>query len=82
MLDHVIALNERHLRRLIGDYIHYHHEDRIHDSPGKDTFYAARRHAYRWWSPPRRGGEIKLAFGGPRLSRRTADLGYHRGRTP
>jgi putative transposase len=22
MLDHVIALNERHLRRLIGDYIH------------------------------------------------------------
>jgi hypothetical protein len=24
MLDHVIALNERHLRRLIGDYIRYH----------------------------------------------------------
>jgi hypothetical protein len=24
MLDHVIALIERHLRRLIGDYIHYH----------------------------------------------------------
>ena len=24
MLDHIIALNERHLRRLIGDYIHYH----------------------------------------------------------
>src|SRR6516164_7509187 len=24
MLDHVIALNERHLRRLIGDYIHSH----------------------------------------------------------
>ena len=24
MLDHVIALNERHLRRLIGDYVHYY----------------------------------------------------------
>ena len=37
MLDHVIALNERHLRRLIGDYIHYHEQDRIHDSLDKDT---------------------------------------------
>jgi len=37
MLDHVIALNEQHLRRLIRDYVNYHHEDRIHDSLGKDT---------------------------------------------
>jgi transposase InsO family protein len=37
MLDHVIALNERHLRRLIGDYIHYYEQDRIHDSLDKDT---------------------------------------------
>jgi hypothetical protein len=37
MLDHVIALNEEHLRRLIRDYVRYHHEDRIHDSLGKDT---------------------------------------------
>ena len=37
MLDHVIALNERHLRRLIGGYIHYHEQDRIHDSLDKDT---------------------------------------------
>jgi hypothetical protein len=33
----VIALNEQHLRRLIRDYVHYHHDDRIHDSLDKDT---------------------------------------------
>ncbi len=37
ILDHVIALNEPHLRRLIRDYVTYHHEDRIHDSLGKDA---------------------------------------------
>jgi putative transposase len=36
-LDHVIALNEEHLRRLIRDYVAYFHEDRIHDSLSKDT---------------------------------------------
>ena len=28
LLDHVIALNERHLRRLLSEYVHYYHEDR------------------------------------------------------
>jgi putative transposase len=37
ILDHVIALNEQHLRRLIRDYVNYYHDDRIHDSLGKDT---------------------------------------------
>jgi transposase InsO family protein len=37
ILDHVIALNEQHLRRLIRDYVSYHHQDRIHDSLEKDT---------------------------------------------
>jgi putative transposase len=37
ILDHVIALDERHLRRLVRDYVNYHHEDRIHDALGKDT---------------------------------------------
>ena len=37
MLDHVIVLNERHLRRLMGEYISYHHQDRVHDSLAKDT---------------------------------------------
>jgi putative transposase len=37
ILDHVIALNEPHLRRLIRDYVSYYHEDRVHDSLEKDT---------------------------------------------
>jgi transposase InsO family protein len=37
ILDHVIPLNEQHLRRLLRDYVNYHHEDRAHDSLEKDT---------------------------------------------
>jgi hypothetical protein len=38
LLDHVIPLNEEHLRRLVLDYVSYFHEDnRIHDGLGKDT---------------------------------------------
>jgi putative transposase len=37
ILDHVIALSEEHLRRLMRDYIRYYHQDRIHDSLDKDT---------------------------------------------
>ena len=37
LLDHVIALSESHLRRLIRGYVRYHHEDRTHDSLQKDT---------------------------------------------
>jgi hypothetical protein len=37
ILDHLIALNESHLRRVIRDYVNYHHEVRIHDSLSKDT---------------------------------------------
>jgi transposase InsO family protein len=37
LLDHVIPLNEQHLRRLVRDYISYFHDDRIHDSLAKDT---------------------------------------------
>jgi putative transposase len=37
LLDHVIILNESHLRRLIRDYVSYYHEDRIHDSLEKDS---------------------------------------------
>ena len=32
ILDHVIAWNEPHLRRLIRDYVKFYHNDRIHDS--------------------------------------------------
>ena len=37
ILDHVIPLDEEHLRRLIRDYVGYYREDRIHDSLDKDT---------------------------------------------
>jgi transposase InsO family protein len=37
LLDHVIVLNERHLRRLLKDYLRYYHEDRTHLGLGKDT---------------------------------------------
>jgi hypothetical protein len=37
LLDHVIILNERHLRRLLRDYVRYYHEDRTHLGLGKDT---------------------------------------------
>ena len=37
LLDHIIPLNEEHLRRLIRDYVRYHQEDRVHDSLSKDT---------------------------------------------
>ena len=38
ILDHVIALNEQHLRRLIRDCVnYYYHDDRIHDFLEKDT---------------------------------------------
>ena len=37
ILDHVIAIDEPHLRRLLRDYVNYHHADRIHDSLEKDA---------------------------------------------
>jgi putative transposase len=37
LLDHVIVLNERHLKRLMHDYIRYYHEDRTHLGLAKDT---------------------------------------------
>ena len=37
LLDHVIPLNEQHLRRLVFDYIRYYHADRTHDGLGKET---------------------------------------------
>ena len=37
LLNHVIVLNERHLRRLMSDYIRYHHDDRPHLGLNKQT---------------------------------------------
>jgi hypothetical protein len=37
LFDQVIALDERHLRRLLSDYISYYHDDRTHLGLGKHT---------------------------------------------
>src|SRR5712671_3063596 len=37
LLDHIIAVNERHLKRLLSEYIRYYHEDRTHLGLGKAT---------------------------------------------
>jgi transposase InsO family protein len=37
LLDHVIVLNERHLKRLMNEFIDYYHEDRTHIGLAKQT---------------------------------------------
>jgi putative transposase len=37
LLDHVIVLNERHLKRLMSEYVSYYQEDRTHLGLAKDT---------------------------------------------
>ena len=37
LLDHVIVLNERHLKRLMAEYVRYYHDDRTHLGLAKDT---------------------------------------------
>ena len=37
LLDHAIVLNERHLKRLMSEYVQYYHEDRPHLALAKRT---------------------------------------------
>jgi len=37
LLNQVIAVNERHLRRLLAEYVRYYHEDRAHFGLGRGT---------------------------------------------
>ena len=37
LLDHIIALNKCHLKRLLADYVRYYHEDRTHMGLQKQT---------------------------------------------
>jgi putative transposase len=37
LLDQVIPVDERHLKRLLSDYVHYYHEDRTHLGLGKES---------------------------------------------
>ncbi len=36
-LDHVIVLNEKHLKKMLSDYLGYYNEDRTHLGIGKDA---------------------------------------------
>jgi len=58
LLDHVIAFNEAHLKRLLSDYVGYYHDDRTHLGLGKNTpnrrLRSAGRGRVRSW--PRLGG--------------------------
>jgi hypothetical protein len=59
LLDHVIVLNERHLKRFMAEYIRYYHDDRTHLGLEKQTP-AGRRWAVN------NGGD-STAIGLPRL---------------
>jgi transposase InsO family protein len=37
LLDHVIVLNDRHLKRIMNEYVRYYHEDRTHLALEKET---------------------------------------------
>jgi putative transposase len=37
LFDHVIARDERHLKRLLSDYVRYYHQDRTHLGLSKGT---------------------------------------------
>jgi putative transposase len=37
LLDQIIPLNERHLKRLLSDYVTYYHDDRTHLGLSKET---------------------------------------------
>ena len=62
LLDHVIVLNERHLRRLLKNYVRYYHEDRTHlglekDTPGGRVAASAPVSVHKVISLPRLGGQ-------------------------
>lgn len=60
LLDHVIPVNERHLKRLLSEYVRYYHIDRTHLGLEKDTpnprARAEQKHASPILSFPRLGG--------------------------
>ncbi len=45
LLEHVVIFGERHLVRLVRDYLRYYHEDRCHLGLNKDTPYQETSHA-------------------------------------
>jgi putative transposase len=53
-LDHVVVLNERHLKRILGDYFAYYHESRTHLSLDGDCPKPRQVH------PPEMGKVVEL----------------------
>jgi putative transposase len=53
LLDHVIVLNEQHLKRLMSEYVRYYHEDRTHLGLAKD---------------PQQAGQQQCSYAGPQVS--------------
>jgi hypothetical protein len=37
LLDHIVVLNERHLLRMLTEYVAYYHDDRTHLGLDKET---------------------------------------------
>ena len=73
LLDHVILLNERHLKRLMTEYIRYYHDDRTHlgetDSEracgrsGYEPRWLGHFDAEAWWpAPSLRSGRVSFRF--------------------
>ena len=61
LLDLVIVLNERHLKRLMSEYVRYYHDDRTHlglrkETPGHRTAAASANANSKVISIPRLGG--------------------------
>jgi putative transposase len=60
LLDHVIPLNERHLKRLLSEYVQYYNSDRTHLGLEKETPHlrptARQNHRSKIVSFPRLGG--------------------------
>ena len=61
LLDHVIAFNEAHLRRMVRNYISYYHEDRTHNGllkelPGQRSVERRPSEHARLVALPRAGG--------------------------
>jgi putative transposase len=61
LFDHVIVLNERHLKRLMTEYVRYYHDDRTHlglakETPAERKKEASPRITCRVVSMPRLGG--------------------------
>jgi putative transposase len=62
LLDHMVALNERHLKRLLLEYVRYHHEDRTHLGSSSLVRTDFRRSFIYMCTPRRRGLGLSRVF--------------------